>query len=98
MVRGVKTDIVDTKVSFEGGPSPRLEMADLFARESMKALDRTITTARPKPRASYLALDGTGHFKFIEQDRALDQEAIVTFVSAFSAGCDARLWGIQHTA
>jgi hypothetical protein len=57
-------------------------MADLVARESMKELDRKIANARPKSRASYLALDGTGHFKFIEQDRAycelwskaLDQE------------------------
>lgn len=62
-------DTLDTKVSFEDGPLPRLEMGDLLARESMKELDRKITNARPKPRASYVALDETRKFKFIEHDR-----------------------------
>ena len=58
------------EVQFDGGPDPRLEAADLFAREAMKELDRKVTQARPKPRGSYVALNKTEKFKFIELDRA----------------------------
>src|SRR5205823_10316177 len=61
------TDIFNTKVIYEGGDEPRLEMADLLAREAMKELDRKITGARAK-RRSYEALEnatlGGGTSKF----------------------------------
>src|SRR5262249_39819859 len=63
------TGIFDGRVTFEDGQEPRLEMADLLARESMKELDRKITNARPKVRASRLALEQTGKFKFLERGR-----------------------------
>jgi hypothetical protein len=67
------TAIFDSKVTFEGGDEPRLEMADLLAREAMKELDRQITGARPKPRRSYEALrdatmGGINKFIFINRD------------------------------
>ena len=64
------TSIFDTKVSFEGGPDPRLEMADLLAREAMKELDRKVTNARPEPRKSFQALYAAGKVIWIEHDRA----------------------------
>jgi hypothetical protein len=63
------TDIFDTKVAFEGSDEPRLEMADMLARESMKELDRKITNARPLMRISRRVLDETKKFHFIEHGR-----------------------------
>jgi hypothetical protein len=65
------TDIFDANVVFEGGDEPRLEMADLFAREAMKELDRTITGIPSRRRRSYETLDtatlaGTKKFHFIQ--------------------------------
>ena len=64
-----ETGIFDTKIQFEGGPgkTPRLEMADLLARESMKELERKITKARPKMRGARLALEETQKFRFFER-------------------------------
>jgi hypothetical protein len=64
------SSIFDVNVSFEAEPNPRLEMADLLAREAMKELDRKITHVRPEPGKSYQALDGSGKFIWIEHDRA----------------------------
>jgi hypothetical protein len=63
------TDLLAARVSFDPGPSPRLEMADLLARESMKELDRKITNARPNVRRARQALDATRKFHFIERNR-----------------------------
>ena len=41
---------------------PRLQAADLFAREAMKALDNQIGPVKRDPRKSWLALYNTGHF------------------------------------
>lgn len=66
---------LDANIAFErGSAEPRLEMPDLFARESMKELERQITRARPKPRASFTALeqatrDGTKKFIWVNYDR-----------------------------
>jgi hypothetical protein len=65
----------DTGVRFEGGQEPRLEMADLLARESMKELDRKVTNSPRTPRLSYQALDSAirndrKKFGFYELDRA----------------------------
>jgi len=63
--------ILGTKISFEGGAgkSPRLEIADMFAHEAMKELDRRITGIPPRVRLSYRALQGSGKFRFLERDR-----------------------------
>ena len=68
-----ETEIFDTKVTFEGGDEPRLEMADLLAREAMKELDRKLTGVPARQRTSYEALKnaeigGTRKFIFIEYD------------------------------
>jgi len=65
------TATFDTGVKFEGGDEPRLEMADLLAREAMKELDRTLTGIPRRQRRSYEALEkaelgGTRKFIFIE--------------------------------
>ena len=52
-----ETEVFDTKVVFEGGDEPRLEMADLLAREAMKEIDRTLTGIPPQRRLSFGALD-----------------------------------------
>lgn len=63
--------VLDTDIRFESGSgkSPRLEMGDLLARESMKELDRRITQARPNVRGARRALEDSGKFVFIEHDR-----------------------------
>lgn len=65
------TKIFNTKVTFERGDEPRLEMADLLAREAMKELDRKFTGAPARQRRAYEALEkaeigGTRKFIFIE--------------------------------
>ena len=62
-------NILGASLSFPSG-EPRLEVADLLAREAMKELDRKITNARPMRRKSRQVLDVTGKFHFIEHDRA----------------------------
>ncbi|MGD0631215.1 MAG: hypothetical protein ABR987_17945 [Terracidiphilus sp.] len=42
--------------------NPRLQMADLFAREAMKALDNVIGPVQRKMRKSWKALEDTGRF------------------------------------
>jgi hypothetical protein len=63
------TGIFDTGIKFEGGDEPRLEMADLLARESMKELDRKITNSTRPMRRSRQALEHSGKFKFLERRR-----------------------------
>jgi hypothetical protein len=65
-----ESGIFDTKIVFESGTSePRLEMADLLAREAMKDLDRRITKSSRPMRRSFAALQATDKFKFIERGR-----------------------------
>lgn len=62
------TSIFDAEISFESSVEPRLEVADLVAREAMKEFDRKITQARPEPRKSFQALEASGKFIWIEHD------------------------------
>jgi hypothetical protein len=67
----VDSSIFDTKVSFEAASKePRLELADLLAREAMKEVDRKLTQSARPQRRSFQALDKTGKFIWIERDRA----------------------------
>jgi len=65
----------DTKVVFEGGQEPRLEMSDLYARETMKELDRKLFAPQRAPRRSFQALqsarkpNGNPKFLWSELDR-----------------------------
>jgi hypothetical protein len=50
-----------SKISFERSKeSPRLQVGDLFARETMKAIDRALQ--KKEPRGSWIALHATGRF------------------------------------
>lgn len=52
------------KISFEfAKDNPRIQIADLLAREAMKALDNKIGPVKRKTRKSWLALAETGRFK-----------------------------------
>jgi hypothetical protein len=63
-----ESGVFDTKITFESSRrEPRLEMADLLARESMKELDRVITDAPRDKRKSRKALEDTGKFHFVER-------------------------------
>lgn len=66
------------KIDFKDTFDYRLDMADLFAREAMKELNRKLTGTPQQPRKSFLALDGaskdgTKQFHFRERDRAYCQ-------------------------
>ena len=50
------------EVFFESRQNPRIQVADLFARETMKALDNLIGPVKRPERKSLLALTSTGHF------------------------------------
>lgn len=52
------------KISFEfAKDNPRIQVADLLAREAMKALDNEIGPVKRKIRKSWLTLAKTGRFK-----------------------------------
>ncbi len=52
-----------SKVSFESSASnPRIQVADLFAREAMKALDNLVGPVKRDIRKSWKALQDTGRF------------------------------------
>lgn len=61
--------LLDSKISFESRKNPRIQMADMIAREAMKDLDRKIGPEQFPERKSKIALAGDGHFKFIELGR-----------------------------
>lgn len=48
-------------VSFASRENPRIQMADLIARETMKSMHNEIGPVRREPRKSMLALTGEGH-------------------------------------
>ena len=50
-------------IAFEcSADNPRLQVADLFAREVMKALDNLVAPIKREPRKSWMALYKTGRF------------------------------------
>jgi hypothetical protein len=56
-------DYIATKISFEcSRKSNRVQVADLFARETMKALDNHFGPVKRPPRKSFQALVETGRF------------------------------------
>lgn len=53
-----------SKISFESSrKNPRIQVADLFAREAMKLSNNAIGEVQRAPRKSWLALEATGRFK-----------------------------------
>jgi hypothetical protein len=64
-----------TKISFDSRKNPRIQMADLFARETMKDLDRQIGRARRERRRSMAALLDAGRFHVEVVDRAFCERA-----------------------
>lgn len=57
------------KLSFATRQNPRIQMADLVAREAMKELDRKVGPVKRPRRKSWLALQESQKFKFQERDR-----------------------------
>lgn len=66
----VGTSVFGAHVKFDTRQNPRIQMADLLAREAMKDLDRRVSGSGRAPRLSKQALDGAGKFIFMERDRA----------------------------
>ncbi len=66
--------LAGSKFLFDSRANPRIQMADLLARETMKELDRRITGIPPRPRASYAALCQANKFIFLFRDRAYCRE------------------------
>lgn len=56
--------LMASKISFECRTNPRIQMADMIAREAMKDLDRMIGPTKFPERRSKIELAGQGHFKF----------------------------------
>ena len=61
-------DLLAEKVSYTTRDNPRIQAADLVAREGMKRLDHRIGPVR-RTRRSLLALEQTNRFSFIELGR-----------------------------
>lgn len=61
-----ESTLLDTKVSFESRSNPRIQMADLIAREGMKDLDRFLGPVKYPERKSKIALAAKNHFRFLE--------------------------------
>jgi hypothetical protein len=66
--------IFDTPIAFDTKSNPRLEAADLLAREAMKEFDRKLTNVRPEPRRSFQTLERSGRFRWVEYDHTYCQE------------------------
>lgn len=64
-----RSNVLGADVSFDSRKNPRIQMADLLAREAMKELDRRVGPKRYAKRRSMIALEDSGHFKFIEFHR-----------------------------
>lgn len=62
-------NILSGKVSFDCRRNPRIQIADLVAREAMKELDRKISTPSQVKREPFIALEQREAFKFIELTR-----------------------------
>lgn len=61
-----RSELLGADVSFDSRKNPRIQMADLVAREAMKDLDRRVGPNSYSKRKSMIALEESGHFKFIE--------------------------------
>jgi hypothetical protein len=59
-------NILSGKISFDCRTNPRIQIADLVAREAMKELDRKICASERGKRESFIALEGREAFRFIE--------------------------------
>jgi hypothetical protein len=66
-----RAGIFDQGISFDTSANPRIQMADLVARETMKLLDNQIGPVKRAPRQSILALAKSGRFKFWTETRSL---------------------------
>ncbi len=64
-----RSRLLGADVSFDSRKNPRIQMADLVAREAMKDLDRRVVSKSYSKRKSMIALEESGHFKFIEFHR-----------------------------
>lgn len=64
-----RSKLLGAEVSFDSRKNPRIQMADLIAREAMKDLDRRVGPKSYSKRKSIIALEESGHFKFIEFHR-----------------------------
>jgi hypothetical protein len=64
-----RSKLLGADVSFDSRKNPRIQMADLVAREAMKDLDRRVAPKSYSKRKSMIALEESGHFKFIEFHR-----------------------------
>lgn len=62
--RWAASDLMGYTVSFASRENPRIQMADLVARETMKSLHNEIGPVRRAPRRSMLALADEGHVVF----------------------------------
>lgn len=61
-----RSKLLGADVSFDCRKNPRIQMADLVAREAMKELDRRVGSKNYPKRKSMIALEESGHFRFIE--------------------------------
>jgi hypothetical protein len=82
--------------------NPRLQMADLFARETMKALDNKIGPKKRDPRKSWLALYNTRRFTIeVLSDEWFDglkQRMPKLEEATGMSGSECRLMGDNHTS
>jgi hypothetical protein len=63
-------DLLASKVSFESRTNPRIQMADMIARECMKDLDRLVGPTKFPERRSKIELAKDNHFRFFRLDMA----------------------------
>ena len=62
---------LSSRISFESSQkNPRIQIADLFAREAMKNLDNRIGPIKRNPRKSWITLEETGRFSIKEVDES----------------------------
>jgi len=61
-----RTKLLGAEVSFDSRKNPRIQMADLLAREAMKDLDRRVGPKQYPKRKSRIALEEGDRFKFVE--------------------------------
>jgi len=61
--------LLASKISFECRTNPRIQMADMIAREAMKDLDRVVGPVQFPERKSKIELAKNDHFRFFVLDR-----------------------------
>jgi hypothetical protein len=66
--------IFDTKITFDCRTNPRIQMADLLARETMKEFDRRFNKPGDPPRKQFQILEAKDKFRFLERDREYCKE------------------------